>query len=116
MSDYHSNDLCFVADSTVHGRGLFARNKISANTWIGHYDGPQTSENGMHVLWVDEGEDGDNAEERWVGYDGDNELRFMNHAKNPNAEMDGLDLYACRDINAGEEITIDYGEEFESAD
>ncbi len=64
MSDYHSNDLCFVADSTVHGRGLFARNKISANTWIGHYDGPQTSENGMHVLWVDEGEDGDDAEEQ----------------------------------------------------
>ena len=116
LPDYDNNNLCFVAESPVHGRGLFARCNIPANTWIGHYDGPQTSENGMHVLWVDEGEDGDDVVERWVGYDGDNELRFMNHAKNPNAEMDGLDLYACRDINAGEEITIDYGEEFETAD
>lgn len=63
----------------------------------------------MHVLWVDEGND---EEENWVGYDGDNELRFMNHSRQPNGEMDGLDLYARRDIRAGEEITIDYGEEF----
>lgn len=113
MADFDSNELCFVAESPVHGRGLFARCDIPADTWIGHYDGPQTSENGMHVLWLDEGEGDD---EIWIGYDGINELRFLNHAKNPNAEMDGLDLYACRDIPAGEEITIDYGEEFENAD
>jgi len=29
--------------------------------------------------------------------------------------MDGLDLYAIEQIGAGEEITIDYGEEFEAA-
>jgi SET domain-containing protein len=110
MPDYDNNDLCFVADSPVHGRGLFARCGISANTWIGHYDGPRTSKNGIHVLWVDEGE---GVEEKWIGYDGDNELRFLNHAKKPNAEMDGLDLYARREIKSGEEITIDYGEEFE---
>lgn len=119
MFDYDSNELCFVAESPVHGRGLFARHDIPANTRIGHYDGPQTPENGMYVLWVEEGADGDNAEDddnTWIGYEGENELRFLNHAKRPNAEMDGLDLYACRDIIAGEEITIDYGEEFETAD
>ena len=63
----------------------------------------------MHVLWVDNGE-GD--EEEWVGYNGENELRFLNHAVIPNGEMDGLDLYAAHDININEEITIDYGEEF----
>ena len=109
MSSYDQNPLCFVDDSPVHGCGLFARDTILAGTWIGHYDGPRTEENGMHVLWVDNGE---GNEEDWVGYDGNNELRFLNHAVIPNGEMDGLDLYAARNIKTNEEITIDYGEEF----
>lgn len=109
MPRFDNNPLCFVAESTVHGRGLFARNDIPAGTWIGHYDGPETAINGMHVLWVDNGSEG---EEDWVGYNGKNELRFLNHDARPNAEMDGLDLYALHDIRAHEEITIDYGEEF----
>ena len=118
MSDYSNNPLCFVADSAVHGRGLFARHHIPAGTWIGHYDGPQTQENGIHVLWLEADEANEpkdeNAEEVWVGFDGNNELRFMNHAKDPNGDMDELDLYANRDISAGEEITIHYGEEFDA--
>lgn len=109
MQGYDYNPLCYVAESPIHGRGLFARHDIPAGTWIGHYTGPITKENGMHVLWVEA--DGDSAEE-WIGYDGTNELRFMNHAAAPNGEMDGLDLYASRRIRANEEITIDYGEEF----
>jgi len=110
VSEYDENPLCFVADSAVHGHGLFARDHIAAGTWIGHYDGVEVPDNGMHVLWV-------TAEEKdeWVGHDGVNELRFLNHDNRPNGEMDGLELYALRDIRAGEEITIDYGEEFSSA-
>jgi SET domain-containing protein len=33
----------------------------------------------------------------------------MNHSDQPNAELDGLDCYALTDIQAGTEITIDYG-------
>jgi SET domain-containing protein len=112
MQEYDYNPLCYVAESPIHGRGLFARHDIPAGTWIGHYDGPVSKENGTHVLWV---EAGDDAEEEWIGYDGTNELRFMNHAAAPNGEMDGLDLYASRRIRANEEITIDYGEEFEAS-
>ena len=104
MSEYTSNPMCFVAESSVHGRGLFARHDISANTWIGHYDGPRTMENGMYVLWVEDSPSGE-----WTGYEGCNEMRFMNHADQPNAEMDGLDCYALTLIPAGTEITIDYG-------
>jgi len=107
MPKYDSNPLCFVADSSVHGRGLFARSEIPAGTWIGHYDGKQTHHNDMHVLWVETDQD-----DTWIGYDGVNELRFLNHANRPNGEMDGLNLYALNDIDANEEITIDYGEEF----
>lgn len=107
MPEYDNNLLCFVADSAVHGRGLFARDDIPAGTWIGHYDNVETQENGMHVLWVEA--DGEDA---WVGHDGVNELRFLNHDRPPNGEMDGLDLFALRNIRVLEEITIDYGEEF----
>ena len=61
-----------------------------------------------HVLWVE----GD-TEGEWVGYDGTSVLRFVNHSTNPNAELDGQDLYALRPIDKDEEITIDYGEWFE---
>jgi len=112
MQDFDNNPLCYIAGSPIHGYGLFARHNIRPGTWIGHYDGPRTRENGMHVIWI-EAEAG--SDEEWIGYDGTNELRFLNHAKEPNGEMDGLDLYARRQIRAGEEITIDYGEEFEEA-
>jgi len=107
MTQYDNNPLCFIADSAVHGRGLFARDNIAAGTWIGHYDSVETRENGMHVLWVEADEEGE-----WAGYDGTNELRFLNHDSQPNGELDGLDLYAVRDIKANEEITFDYGEEW----
>jgi SET domain-containing protein len=115
MTDYDDNPLCLVADSPVHGRGLFARHDIPTGTWIGYYAGPETQENGMHVLWLGAGTTVD-GEEEWVGHDGINELRFLNHAKQPNGEMDELDLYAKHDIHNGEEITIDYGEEFDAED
>jgi len=108
--EYDNNPLCFVAGSAIHGRGLFARDDIPVGTWIGHYDSVETRDNGMHVLWVEGDREGD-----WIGYDGSNELRFLNHDKQPNGEMDGLDLYALRDIRANEEITFDYGEEFSAA-
>ena len=40
---------------------------------------------------------------------GGNELRYLNHSDEPNAEMDGLHCYALTGIAAGAEITIDYG-------
>ena len=36
---------------------------------------------------------------------------FLNHSKTPNADHDGK-WVAMRDIEAGEELTIDYGENF----
>lgn len=110
MPDYDGNHLCYVAASPIHGRGLFARCDIPRGTWIGRYDGPETRADGMHVLWV-EAEAG--LDDEWIGIDGHNELRFMNHASEPSGEMDGQDLYARRDIREGEEITIHYGEEWE---
>lgn len=97
--------LFYVDDSPIHGRGLFARKKLKEGIYLGTYDGPKTKKNSMHVLWVEEKED------KWIGRDGKNILRYLNHSNKPCAEFDGFDLYAMRDIKKGEEVTFDYGED-----
>ena len=89
--------------SVIHGKGLFASRHFSGGQLIGVYEGETVTEDGMHVLWVEE-DDG-----QWTGHNGNNQLRYMNHSNDPNAEMDGVECYAARPIAAGEEITIDYG-------
>lgn len=100
---YTQNPLARVAESPIHGRGLFARCDIPTGELIGTYAGKRTLENGMHVLWA-----WDENDEKWVGVDGDNEMRFLNHSGQPNAEFYDTDLYSLKDIPTGEEITFDY--------
>lgn len=101
---YDTNPLARVGKSTIHGRGLFARKDIAVDTFIGRYEGPATDQDGMHVLWI-----WNDEASRWEGIDGKNEMRFLNHSSDPNADWWGTDLYAIKPIAAGEEITFDYG-------
>ena len=95
-----------AAESLVHGTGVFTRDRIAAGDLIGVYEGTPTGEDGMHVLWVS-GDDG-----AWHGIEGTGVLRWLNHSSEPNAEFDGADLYALRDVAAGEELLIHYGAEW----
>jgi len=104
QSRYNGNPKARVARSPIHGRGLFARRRIERDEYIGTYEGPATQQDGMHVLWL-----WNEERERWEGIDGSNEMRFLNHSSQPNADWWGEDLYALRTIEAGEEITFDYG-------
>lgn len=101
---YDNNPLVYVGDSTIHGRGLFARQPIARDDYIGTYEGPATQKNGMHVLWLWNEDSG-----RWEGINGNNEMRFLNHDSEPNADWWGDELYALRDIEPDEEVTFDYG-------
>jgi len=105
LSDEQLHELFYLQESGIHGTGLYARTKISQGEYLGEYDGPIVSENSAHVLWVEKYDD------VWVGRDGKNLLRYLNHSKDPHAEFVGFELYAIRDIDPDEEITIDYGEE-----
>ncbi|TPV93490.1 MAG: SET domain-containing protein [Myxococcales bacterium FL481] len=96
----HLRTVIYVAESSVHGKGVFAKREISRGEPIGEYKGPQARRNGSHVLWVSESE----------GRSGRNALRFLNHSRRPNAEFDGYVLYARRRIRPDEEITFDYGD------
>jgi hypothetical protein len=73
--------------------------------WVSTW-GLLLKKNGSHVLWVYE-EDGAVA-----GRSGRNKLRYLNHSTKSSAEFDGFELFACRKINVGEEITINYGEDW----
>jgi SET domain-containing protein len=105
LSDEQLHQLFYTKESGIHGSGLFARGKFKQGDYMGEYDGPIVSENGSHVLWVEK------YDEVWVGRDGKNLLRYLNHSSEPHAEFIGFKLYAIRDIHPDEEITIDYGEE-----
>jgi SET domain-containing protein len=98
-----------VADSPIHGRGCFARRPILMGEWIGAYEGDHTMDDDTYVLWVD---DGDDETEEWRGVDGKNDLRYMNHSSRANTEFVGVDLFALRDIDPGEELTFHYGDEW----
>ncbi|GAB4115386.1 MAG: hypothetical protein Tsb0027_05610 [Wenzhouxiangellaceae bacterium] len=100
---YQNNPRAYVARSGIHGYGLFARHDIAEGEFIGHYAGRETEVDGMHVLWLY-----DEEADHWEGIDGDNEMRFLNHSDEPNADFWNADLYAQQDIAADEEITFDY--------
>jgi hypothetical protein len=101
--------LFYVSNSPIHGKGLFARIAIKPGTYLGTYEGPETTENDSHVLWAPD----DNG--NWIGRDGKNLLRYLNHSDKPSAEFEGFKLYALAKISADQEVTIDYGDEFELA-
>ncbi len=99
-----------VKKSPIHGRGLFAKEQIHKGSWIGTYRGPTARRNGAYVLWCPT--KGDQME----GISGKNILRFVNHSRRPNAEFYGPELFALRTIRPGEEITFNYGEDWDEDD
>ena len=96
-----------VGRSERHGRGLFACRRFQPGSRIGRFEGRPTQRDGEHVLWLF---DDDGSAE---GLHVTNELRFLNHSSRPNAEIDGLDLYAIRNIQPRAEILIHYGRDWE---
>lgn len=100
---YNDNPNAYVAESPIHGYGLFARRKIAANEYIGTYQGKATYADGMHVLWLYDEDTGESE-----GIDGTNEMRFLNHDRPGNAEFWNDELFARRKIKKDEEITFDY--------
>jgi len=88
-----------VADSVIHGKGLFAAESIPAHSIIGNLEGKETLQDGIHVLWLD----------NLTGFEVSCDLKYINHSDTPNAcYYDDLSVVALRDINIDEEITHNY--------
>jgi len=104
------DDLVGPGPSPIHGRGLFARAAIELGTLLGVYAGRRGRRwsAGPYALHLHT-EDGE-----WAGcIIGTNAMRLINHSDAPNVEIDGEGrVWALRDLEAGEELTWDYGPAF----
>lgn len=93
------DNITYVGDSKIHGKGLFARTNILKDTIVGEITGSACQRNGPYVLWLSNTE----------GFKVDCDLKYINHADIPNAcYYDDLTVVALSDIKAGEEITHNY--------
>lgn len=91
--------ITYVDESPIHGKGLFARERISKDTLIGHLEGEHTTQDGIYVLWLDHKN----------GFEVCCDLKYINHSDQPNAcYYDDMSVVALRDIKPGEEITHNY--------
>ena len=102
-------DLVFAESSGIHGTGLFASAGFSKGDYIGSYHGPRAKRNGTYVLWIFDPDD----ETDIYGISGRNLLRYLNHCRPGNTEFESAELYARIDICKGDELTFDYGDEWQ---
>ena len=97
------------------GRGLFAHANIKKGTQVIEYTGikiPTTLADTLTTRYLFDLENGWTIDGATYG----NTARYVNHSCNPNCEAmiegEQIFFYALYDIASGEEITIDYGEEY----
>jgi hypothetical protein len=87
-------------DASGAEQGVFAARSIGVGEFIARFEGVESATRTRMSLQFGPGQHIEPAEEC--------PLRFLNHACEPNAAFQGVDLHARRDIPEGGEITIDY--------
>lgn len=97
------------------GKGLFARAPIKKGEFVLEYTGtiiPTEVADTLGTRYLFDLEDGRTID----GSPQTNAARWINHSCEPNCEAfleDGhINIYAERDIAAGEELSFDYGQEY----
>lgn len=100
-----------VDDSSIHGLGVFATEDIDEGTVIGIVTGTileSPDPDSKYLFWFED------DYENYYGLEPFEPFKYLNHSPTPNADWSSPVLIAERDIDEGEEITINYGEEFEN--
>jgi len=92
-----------VKESSIHGKGLFARKKIPANTLLGVCETKPAKKENAYTLWL--------TKKKKVEVTC--KFKYINHSGEPNvAYYDDCSVIALRKIKKGEELTHDYGSQF----
>ena len=122
-----------VKKSKIHGTGVFSLKNISKNTKIIQYigekvlrsEGNKRSERRLKKYLNSEKDGSVYIFELNSKYDIDgsplyNKARYINHSCNPNCEVDikngEIWISAIKNIKKGQELTYDYGFEFDEED
>ena len=92
-------DLVYVADSDIHGKGMFALTEIEAGVSLGMLEGKPTDKDGTYVLWLSARK----------GLRVTNDFRFINHSKKANCALTGTEVVTLKKIKPHEELFHDYG-------
>ena len=94
-----------IRKSPIHGLGVFALELIEKDHWQYVYGMILPKDSAYAIVW-------DNN----TFYEPYPPFRYLNHDSDPNCEVCGLEddmsmlyIYALREIDEGEELTIDYG-------
>ena len=101
-----------IAESKIHGKGLFATQKIKKNTKLGYLDGQVVSWK-FHKKYQNEVEWNALDEETLMVRSYRTKYSFINHSKTPNLEIKyfPLRIETIEDIEPNEELTLDYRKE-----
>jgi SET domain-containing protein len=113
--DITETEWLAIKPSGIHGTGAFARRSIPLGTRVIEYVGERITKaeslkrcegNNEYIFALNDAEDLD-GNVSW------NPARFINHSCSPNCEAELVDshiyIVACRDIEAGREVTFNYG-------
>ena len=110
----------FVTKSPLHGLGCFATVRFLKGNRIAEYAGEKISrKEAMRRMKRSKGKRISELEAEWYidGSVGGNQTQYINHSCDPNADAvvigGSLFIFALREIELGEEITVDYLNSFE---
>ncbi len=106
-----------VRASSIHGLGVFSTSVYDEEDFVGIYTGRVVYgqwESPYYLAVQNEelNEKGEAEHDEW-GIMGDGPLMYLNHSKDPTCHVDGALIYAARAIGPGDELTIDYGEDWD---
>ena len=93
--------MIYKKKSKIHGTGLFAGCSIKKGEVIGRWEVVKATNVSIYNILIEK------------EYRVTNLLKYANFSKKPNAESHGWLMTAIKNIKKGDEITWDYGGEFE---
>jgi SET domain-containing protein len=108
------NHVLEIKESSVHGKGLFAKENLNDGQKIIEIQGDvinadecvrRENEGNVYIFWQDD--------DIYIDTNKSEKIKYINHSCNYNCDViedsEKLILVATKNISAGEELTIDYG-------